>query len=162
MTVANIVSNINVSEAFFWLLSFDDYIKEEPENLIRLRAVNNLEPVDSRGDTYDAFPFEITLPPDDGQKPQSLKLTFPNVGRELMELVREYPAEFAPEVKLELVLSSAPDVVEKTIDFMRVADVTYDALSITFTLASSSVFARKTCTGTYNQSEFLGLFWGLK
>jgi len=162
MTIATVVNNINIDEAFFWLLSFDDYIKEEPENLVRLRAVNNLEPIVSRGDTFEAFPFEITLPPDDGQKPASLKLTFPNVGRELMELVREFPAEDAPEVKLELVLSSDPDIVEKTIDFMQVADVVYDALSITFTLTSSSIFARKTCTGIYSQVEFPGLFWGLK
>jgi len=158
MTVANIVNNIEVEDAFFWLLTFT----ESGGAPTVLYAVNNLESVDSRGNTYEAFPFEITLPPDDGQKPASLSLTFPNVGRDLMQLVREYSTDFTPEVKLELVLSSAPDVVEKTIDFMRVADVTYDALAITFTLTSSSIFSRKTCTGTYSQVEFPGLFWSLR
>jgi len=156
MALANVVNNQMLDDALLWLLTFYDH-----SNTLVLRAVNNLEDVVSRGDTFTAFPFELKLPPEDGQKPQSVSLSFVNVGRELMGLVREYGVDLAPKVKLELVLSSDPDKVEKSIDFMSVANVQYDALGITFELSSSSVFARKTCTGTYNQVEFPGLFFAL-
>ena len=155
--VPNVVNNINIEEAFLWLLTFSDY-----DNNVDLRAVNNLEDVASRGQTYTAFPFAISLPPDDGQKPQNLKLAFPNVGQELVTLIREFDPSLAPKVKLELVLSSDPETVEKTIDFMSVGNVTYTATDISFELVSSSIFARKTCTAIYNQAEFPGMFWALR
>lgn len=157
MAIANIVNSPMIIYALLWLLEFRD-----PDNNIVLRAVNNLEDVTSRGNLYTAFPFDLTLPPDDGQRPQSIQLQFANVGQELMELVRAYAPGNNPTVKLELVVSDKPDIVEKTVDFMELANVTYDALTITFELASSSIFARKTITATYNQIEFPGLFWGLR
>jgi len=155
--IATVVNNINIDEVFLWLITFTDY-----QNNDELYAVNNLEDITSNGQLFTAFPFQLTLPPDDGQKPQSLTLDFPNVGRELMQLVREYEAGKPPKVKLDLVLASDPNVIEKTIDFMEVGAVEYNVLDIKFTLISSSIFARKTCIGTYNQAEFPGLFWALR
>jgi len=157
MTMATVVNSMQIVEPFLWLLTFDDY-----QNNTVLRAVGNLEDVTSRGEVYTAFPFEIVLPTDDGQKPQTLKLVFPNVGQELMQLIREYAPGLNPKIKMELILASAPDNVEKTLDFMEVGNVTYNALAVTFDLVSSSIFARRTCTGTYNQAEFPGLFWALQ
>ena len=157
MPLATVVNSPQIDEAFLWLLTFTDF-----QTNIVLRAVNNLESITSRGDVFEPFPFDIVLPPDDGQKPQNLKLNFSNVGQELMKLVREYPPGSNPIVKFELVLSNSPDTVEKVIDFMEVLVVNYNALGISFELGASSIFARKTCTGTYNQIEFPGLFWGLK
>ena len=139
------------------LLTFTDY-----DDNVELRAVNNLEDVISRGNTYTAFPFSLVLPPDDGPRQQSLSLSFANVGRELMQLVREYAPGKNPKVKLELIESNRPDDVEKLIDFLEVSSVSFDALALTFELSPSSIFARKTCSGTYNQAEFPGLFWALK
>lgn len=154
----NVTVNDQASDiALLWLLTFTDY-----DDNVELRAVNNLTDVVSRGDTYTAFPFSLVLPADDGPRQQSLKLSFANVGRELMQLVREYAPGRNPKVKLELIESNRPDNVEKRIDFLEVGSVTFDALALTFELLPSSVFARKTCVGTYNQAEFPGLFWALK
>ena len=157
--LVDVVNTPQGDQALLWLLTFTD---PEPDNTIVLRAVNNLEAVTSRGNVYEAFPFNVVLPPDDGQKITAFQLSFPNVGRELMQLVREYDPGKNPRVKMGLVLSDTPDVVEKLIDFMTVDSVNYTALDITFQLTSSSIFARKTCTATYNQIEFPGLFWGLR
>jgi hypothetical protein len=156
MPLGSVVNSQQIDVAFLWLLTFDDYA-----NATQLRAVNNLEDVTSNGQLFTAFPFELTLPPDDGQRPQSLKLSFPNVGRELMDLVRKYDAGNTPKVRVDLVLSSSPDTIEKTIDFMVVSNVTFNAMSITFELSPSSIFARRTSVGTYNQAEFPGLFFAL-
>lgn len=157
MTLVRVVNTPQVDDALIWLLTFTD-----PVDALVLRACANLEDITSRGDVYTAFPFEIVLPPDDGQRISTLDLVFPNVGRELMELVREYPPGEHPKVKFELIISDAPDTVEKVIDFMEVDSATYTAMTVTFKLTSSSIFARKTCVANYNQSEFPGMFWGLK
>ena len=134
----------------------------DPSSGVVLRAVSNLEAVVSRGQTYEAFPFEVKLPPDDGQRIQSLQITFPNVGRELGQLIREYAPDTPPQVKLELVLANSPGTVEKTIDFLRVNSVNYDTLAVTFTLNADLTFGRKTSLATYNGYEFPGLMWGLR
>ena len=87
-------------------------------------------------------------------------MTTYNVGKELMQLLR---GTFdPPKVKIELVLSEDLDVVEKTLDFMVLRNLTYDAGAVSFELASSSIFARKTCTGKYTQVEFPGLLFNLQ
>ena len=157
MPIARVVNTPQVDEALLWLLTFYDYAGG-----VELRAANNLEDVTSNGLVYTAFPFEIILPPDDGQKVMSFSITFPNVGRELMELVRQYEPSKRPRVRIDLILSDDPDTIEKTIDFMEVDSSTYNDLDVTFERTSSSIFARKTCSATYNQEEFPGLFWGLQ
>ena len=158
MTLARVVNTPQVDVALLWLLTFTD----PTDDGTVLRAAANLEDITSNGNVYTAFPFEIILPPDDGETISKLELVFVNVGEELMELVRAYPPGVHPLIRFDLVISDAPDVIEKTIDFMEVSNVTYDAMAIKFDLMSSNIFARKTCVGTYNQSEFPGLFWALK
>lgn len=154
MPLATVVNTLHTDTALLWLLTV-----REPNNNIVLRAAANLEAVVSRGNTYEAFPFEVKLAPDDGQRIQGIQVTFPNVGRELMEVIREYSPETPPGVLLELVLSDAPDTVEKQVDFLRVGSVDYDTLTATFNLIGDLTFGRKTSLPTYSQYEFPALFW---
>ena len=126
----------------------------------QIYCVNNNEPVVSRCRTYEAFPFAIKLPPEDGGAPKELELVTYNLSDEFMDLVRQ--AQSPPSVKLELVSTRDLDEVEKTIDFMSVGGATYDALQITFTLIANNFAARKTLQATYNQAEFPGLFFALQ
>lgn len=157
MPLVNVVNDQNITDALLWLLTFYD-----PAGGMYLRAVNNLEDVVSRKNTFTAFPFELTLPPDDGQKPQNVQLTFANVSRGLVPLIRQYESGQAPTVLLELVLSSSPDTVEKRLDFLTVASCEFDALAVRFTLANTYIFNRKTMTATYNAEEFPGVYFPLK
>ena len=143
-----------VEPAYLFLLQINSPQLDEP-----IFLVNNNEPVVSRGINYEPFPFEVVLPPDDGQKPQNLKLVTFNVHPEMINLIRQ--AVEPPTVLLELVTSEDLDFVEKRIDFMAVVSAQYDALNVTFDLASSSVFSRSTLRGKYTQSEFRGLFFAL-
>lgn len=157
MPLVDLVNDLHSDDALFWLLTFED-----PNSNVTLRAVSNLEDVISRGNTYTAFPFDVTLPPDDGQRIQNLTLSFPNVGRELMEFVRNYSPETPPNVIVELVLFSDPDTVEKRIDFLQLGTITYDALVVNMQLTTNNIFARKTCYNTYDYANFPGLFFSLK
>ena len=155
MPLINRVNDMQGQVAYLFLMTITD-----PESKTVINVVNNLEPVISRGFRYDAFPFSITLPPDTGTAPAGIKVQTVNVGAELMQILRG--TLDPPRVKLELVLSDAPDVVEKTIDFMVLRNLEYDVNSVSFDLTSSSIFARKTCTGVYSQNEFPGLLFSLQ
>ena len=155
MPLINHVNMMHGQVAYLFLMTITD-----PESSTVITVVNNLEPVESRGVKYEAFPFSITLPPDTGTAPAGIKVTTVNVGAELMQILRG--TLDPPKVKLELVLSDAPDVVEKTIDFMVLRNLEYDIESVSFELTSSSIFARKTCTGIYSQNEFPGLLFSLQ
>lgn len=155
MPLATVVNQMHGQVAYLFLMTISD-----PESKTILHVVNNLEPVISNGITYEAFPFEIILPPDTGTAPAGVTVRTFNVGAELMKILRG--TIDPPKVKIELVLSDAPDVVEKTIDFMTLRSLEYDNESVSFQLNSSSIFARKTCTGIYSQNEFPGLLFSLQ
>ena len=158
MPLVDVVYDLHSDDAILWLLTFRDPVSGQ-----ELRAVSNLEDVVSNGRTFTAFPFEVTLPPDAGDgRPQSLKIQFPNVGRELMEMVRAYSPDQPPTVKLELVLGNSPNTVEKTIDFLQVISANYDALTISFELSMAPIFGRRTCFCRYDDDEFPGLHWSAR
>lgn len=149
------VNTTHTDVAFLFLMTIT-----EPSSGTVFRVVNNLEDVASNGETFAAFPFDITLPPDDGGTPQSMKVTTFNASRDLIEILRGTIEP--PEVKVELITSNNPDDIHKRIDFLRVAGVEYDALNVSFNLVATSAFARQTQRHTYNQAEFPGLFYALQ
>ena len=161
MPIINVVNQQHSDDAFLFLITITD-----PTSTEKIYGVSNLEPVTYRGQRYEAFPFEVQLPPDDGTKPAGVTIRTVNTGPELMKILRGTLEP--PMVKLELILSSSLELdeadqpePEKTIDFMVVRGLSYDNEGVQFQLASSSIFARKTCSGTYSQVEFPGLFFAL-
>ncbi len=153
MPLVTVVNEQSSDVALTWLITVND-----PAGVNVLRGAADISDVTSRGDVYTAFPFELVLPTDDGQRPQALKVVVANVARELTDVIRSTLSP--PLVKFELVLSDAPDVVEKTLDFFMVRGVSYNVQSIEISLAPSDIFMRRTVSSTYNQFEFPALFWG--
>ena len=149
------VSENHSDEALLFLLTIESPQLDEP-----LYLVNNNESVVSRSQTYEPFPFDISLPPNDGGKPQALKLNTFNLSEDFIDLIRQTTEP--PLVKLEIVSTRDMDFVEKLIDFMQVGSVEYDALNVSFTLVSSNFGARKTLQAQYSQNEFPGLFFALQ
>jgi hypothetical protein len=119
--------------------------------------VNTNEDVTSRGNVYMAFPFEFELPSDNGETQPVIKIKAANSSQELIESVRAIIDP--PTVKLEVIASTAPDVVEKTIDFLSLTNVEYDALSITFTLQPINILARSFPNTFYDATEFPDLMY---
>lgn len=120
-----------------------------------LYVVANNEAIVSRGRTYEPYPFSITLPLDSGDERPSASLQIANVTPEIMTEVRRFIT--APIVKIELVLMSSPSTVEKTIDFLRMVNVEYDALSITATLEPVDLWSQPAVEPIYSPIEFPGL-----
>ncbi len=138
-------------EAFLILLTFTHASLEEP---IRVSSdtVNTL----SRGDTYAAYPFDLTLPDDgEGRSPRA-RLVIDNVDRQIMMTVRSLAT--APVLKIEIVRASDPDTVEAVFHDFTLRDVTYDSKSIEGELSIEDFTAEPYPAGMFTPSLFPGLF----
>lgn len=96
-----------------------------------LYFVRNNEAVVSRGNTHLAYPFEIEEPSDGEQSPQA-RISIANVSRRIGKAIEALAT--APTVKIELVLASDPDAIERTWDEFTLTQVSYDAMAVTATL----------------------------
>ena len=119
--------------------------------------VNNNEPVISNGITYLPYPFRLTLPLDTGDKIPQVTLSIDNVDQLLVDAIREL--EIAPTIRVQLITSAFPDLVEKDLDFLKLRNVSYDAMSITGTLEVASVWARKFPSEMVDPTRYPALFY---
>ncbi len=151
MALLPVVNQSSTNQAFLFLLTFTT-----PGSVIRV--VNNNEDIVSRGETYTAYPFNIVLDADTGEKQPEIKLTIDNVDQYLVEMIRGLLDP--PAIKLELILSGSPDTVEKTIDYLRLGNVNYDAMSIQAIMRPINILQRKFPSTSYTASRFADLFFG--
>lgn len=75
------------------------------------RFVNNNANIVSRGETYVAYPFDITLPDDRDDEAVRVRLSIDNVDRSLVLAVRSINSR-PPTFTIEVIRAAAPDVVE--------------------------------------------------
>lgn len=132
-TVAVNASSTDV--AFFFLLT----ITGAP-GLAPIRVVNNDENLLSRGELYQAYPFQLKLPDsvEDNRVP-TLSLTIDNVDRLIMDSVRAQTTP--PKVTVEVVTSTNLDFVERAFTGMELRNVSYNALTVTGTLVMADILS---------------------
>lgn len=96
---------------------------------VPIRVTNAGQNVTSRGDLFQAFPFDITFPRASDEAPPTVKLDICAVDRSIIQAVRSLSGERA-RIALELVHSEDFDVVEVGPLEFDLLDVSYDALVI--------------------------------
>lgn len=121
-----------------------------------LRVVNNSEPIVSRGNQFEPFPFSVTLPTDDSQSMPQVTLVLSNVDNAIIEFVRGQV--IAPNIAIEIVTSAYPDTVEKSLTFLKLVSVTYDAMVVQGRLDVDDFLAQKFPAESYVPPQFPGLF----
>ncbi|KFC73191.1 hypothetical protein FG93_01935 [Bosea sp. LC85] len=110
----------------------------------------------SRGETYLFVPMGYVLPDEkDGAAPQS-RITLDNVDRSMVDIVRS--AQTPARVTMELVLASALDEVEIAFPAFDLVSAPYDASIITLHLAINALVTEPFPAGSFNPSQFPGLF----
>jgi hypothetical protein len=123
---AGATASINAQETdevWLTLLTIDS-----PELAQPLRFVNNNASVESRGNVYLAFPFEVEFPGQDEENPGEARLMIDNVDRAIVNFIRTISSP--PEVTMEVVLGSSLDTVEASFENMTLRNVTYDAKTV--------------------------------
>ncbi|WP_025324508.1 DUF1833 family protein [Deferrisoma camini] len=138
-------------EAFLLLLTID-----HPDLTQPIRVARNGEDVVSRGNTYTAYPFEIEIPEERGDRPPRVRLVLDNVDRQITEAIR--PLTSSPTVTLEVVLASSPDTVEAGPYDFTIRNITYDAQVITAELAYEDVLNLRFPADRFTPNLFPGLF----
>ena len=136
---------------FLLLLTLDHEDLAEP-----IRVVNNTQDVASRGDTYIAYPFEITLPDEDPESVTRVTLRIDNVDREIVKNLRATTSPLS--VGLEVVIAASPDTLEAGPFKMTLVSAEYDALTVTGELAFEDVLNEPFPGHSYVPSEYPGLF----
>jgi hypothetical protein len=112
--------------------------------------------VPSRGNDYTFLPLEITLPTEEEQAAPRCSITLHDVTRFLTPVIREVTAP--PTVTLELVLASAPDVVEASFPDFLMGAITYNRDTVTAELTVESFTNEPFPAYTFTPGYFPGLF----
>jgi hypothetical protein len=120
-----------------------------------IRVVNNNEDITSRGNVFQAFPFDIELPGEDPDSPSRARLRIDNVDRTVVNSIRSI--DTPPQVMLEVILASQPGTVEVAFSGLTLREVDYDASSVSGDLVFESIFSEP-ISATMTPSRFPGLF----
>jgi hypothetical protein len=126
------------------------------DDIAPLYFANNTETITSRGHDYLGWPFQVALPDEREDAMPAVQLRIDNIDRRIMESIRGLST--APAVALEVVLASAPDVVEAGPFAFTLRGVEYDALTITGTLAPEDVLNEPAMQFSFTPDLFPGLF----
>lgn len=89
--------------------------------------------VTSRGSEFLYLPMEITLPSEEETQAPRCSLTLYDVTRQLTPIIRNLSNP--PKIKMELVLSKTPDVVEASFEWFYINNITYNASTVTANLS---------------------------
>lgn len=138
-------------EVFLVLLTVDHAGLAQP-----IRVTSDAVDTMSRGETFVAFPFELTLPEDGEDRPPRARLRIDNVDRQIVKAVRSIAS--APTVLMEIVRAAEPDTVEAVFPDFRLRDVIYDALTVEGELTLESFLAEPYPAATFSPADFPGLF----
>lgn len=95
-----------------------------------LRVVNDLQNLVSNGQTYTAFPFQVTLPDDLEDGLPKIRLVLDNIDRSIVTAIRSIPPSSPPAVQVDLVLASTPDTIEVSFPGLSLREVSYDAYRV--------------------------------
>jgi len=121
-----------------------------------LRFVANTVDIISRGNTYQAFPFKLTLPADDGETIKSITVEIDNVALELIDELRSVTGII--QVTIELVLASNPSLVEIEIGELKINNIEYNADVITASLAIDNFLSSELVSEKYTPTLYPGIF----
>lgn len=112
--------------------------------------------VPSRGETFVAFPFRVTLPNDSEEAAPRARLTIDNVDRQIVLAIRNAQGD-PPTVTVEVVLSGTPDVVEAAFPNFELRNVSYDSLIVEGEITLDVLTAEPYPAGRFTPATFPGV-----
>ena len=89
-----------------------------------IRVCSDAVDVESNGNTFLTFPFNISLPIDAPNEPPRAKLQIDNIDRQIVQTIRSISS--APTITIELIRSGDPDTIEVSLSNYTLINVTYD------------------------------------
>lgn len=121
-----------------------------------IRLVNNTENITSNGNTFQAFPFKLTLPVDDGESAREVQIDLDNVSLELINEIRSVTTAIG--VKLEMVLASLPNEVQYGIEELKINSISYNKDRVSCRLSMDGFLNTEMTSEKYTPDKYKGLF----
>ncbi len=112
--------------------------------------------VTSNGNDYMFLPMEITLPSEDEAQAPRCSIVMYDVTRYLTPIIRTITAP--PRIKMELVLSKTPDVVEVSFSDFYISNFTYNADSVSAELSMIDYEREPFPKDSFTPQYFPGMF----
>ncbi len=120
--------------------------------------VNNTENVISNTKTYLAFPFAVTLPPDDPELQVRARLSLSHVTSELNILRTLAGQRERPTFALKVIEATAPNVILQSISGLVSASVSYNADTMNIDLTIDNFLTEPFPSATFSPATFPGIF----
>jgi hypothetical protein len=111
----------------------------------------------SNGQTFLYAGMTVSLPDEQEKSPPACQLIIPNIDRSIIPLARSIVSPAS--AKIQIVLASAPDLVEIEVPALDMVNLTYDVINLTFGLAMDALATEPFPAGTFNPADFGGLFF---
>lgn len=141
----------HTDQVLLWLLTITHEASGETH-----RLVSDIEDIVSRGETFQAFPFEFVLPADDGEQLPEIPVVIKHVSEELIALLRKNADGVV--ILAEIILASAPDQPEFAIEDLVIKTVTYGDNQITLTAKVEDLMTQRFPADDYLPRSFPGMF----
>ncbi len=138
-------------DVFLILLTIDHGSLSAP-----IRVTSDSVDTVSRGESFVAFPFDLSLPEDSETLSATAKLQIDNIDRQIIAAMRQMTT--MPTVLLEIIRAAAPDIVEASFPDFRLSQIQYDALTISGELTIEDFTAEPYPSGVFGPANFSGLF----
>ena len=107
---------------------------------------------------FESYPFELTLPGEEEERPPVGRVRIDNVDRRVLEAVRGLRRDQAPQVKVEVALASDPRTPEFSFSGLLLETVRGGALVIEGDLGVPGLGREAVPHDTFNDQNFPGLF----
>ncbi|NOR27613.1 MAG: DUF1833 domain-containing protein [Lutibacter sp.] len=118
--------------------------------------VNDSTEIVRTAGTFLPFPFTITLPSDSEDTIPTVNLIIDNIDQSIVEVIRSI--DTSPNVTMEIILASTPNVIEAGPYTFRWKTSTYDAFSVTSSLGYDDILDEPFPSLTFGPSNFPGMF----
>jgi len=110
----------------------------------------------SRGDSFVAYPFDLSLPEDSEALTAMAHLSIDNVDRTIIAAMRGL--QDSPALTVEIVRAAEPDTVEAVFPDFRLSEIQYDAATVTGILTIEDFTAEPYPAAVFAPAGFPGLF----
>jgi len=151
LTARQAINAPETGEAFIILLTLD-----HPDLAAPIRVSSDAVDTVSRGNSFVAFPFDLSLPDDTDGRPPRAKLRIDNVDRRIVRAIRSIPSP--PSVLIEIVRGADPDAIEAAFPDFQMRDIGYDALVVEGALTLEELNGEPYPARIFSPADFPGLF----
>lgn len=121
-----------------------------------IRVAFNNENITSNGDVYVGTFFGLTLPIDEPEAGPRASIEIDNVSQEIVQAVRSITTPAS--VTIQVVRSTAPDVVEVSYSGMDMTNVSYDVQKVSGELTFESFLEEPYPYARFDPARFPGAF----